>query len=1062
MQKPTKGDIWPAYTTQRIQWISSNVDNIKIESSLDSGRTWNLIVASYPAAAEYYDWEVPFKISDSCYIRVTDVLNASTTSSNFRGNPFRIPPPFLKIDTVSSNYFSGTVIPITWNFSGIKRINLFIGYGTNQIFKKIADTVSAKMEYFNWNLNDSISSNCYIRIEDATNPSISDTTKIPFAISRLPAFNTSKYRGGSFDGHSTRSTTLPKLTLQTPNNKDSLVGGIEYIVSWVSANIDLIRIEYTLDNGQSWIAVANSVPAGAGMYKWSVPRTSTSLGRIRITDVADSSNRDESDSTFVIRQKQIKLTSPLSNDIINAGTAFPISWDIVGVNKVRISYLTPTRLLADSVLGSFEVYNWIVPDLVDSFRIIICDIDNPAISDTSAWLKLRKLPSVNLKKYSGGGFDGHTYLSNRKPRLTLISPNSGEKFIAAAEIPLRWYFENIEFIDIYLSVDSLKSWIVQAEKIPASLVGFKLKLPNITASNCFIKLVNKSDSLIVDTSDSSFSISSKKLINTTDSLDWKVDLVKQITWETIGVDTISIDYKISSKDSKWNTIAQSYPSNAEVFNWVVPKAFDSLWIRIADKSDTTLSSILNFHGKIPNTKLSAGSVTKTRGGKFDGHSFRSNLNKIIIRRPIANEIIVSGNSYTINWSTVNVTDSVMLQFSIDSGKTWIMIGSTIAVNGLYIWNIPSVLTGIGGNSSDSMPINSNNCLLRAIDMNSTSEVVGMSTSPFTIKSSTSKLLNRVSFTKPRDMRFPDSTTQKLQATASSGKRVQYFVTNTMTAKISVDTFVALKAGKITVGAYDLGDSNYQKSDTVYYTFCINPAKPVITVKQDKIRFCSGDSSVLSGPPGFSKYSWSNGDSTEILVVNKSLRLTLQVGMDNCISLASDTIRLSSELVNKPTITVSNSLLLQSSPANKYQWYRNNQKIDSAIRQEFVPPISGSYQVQVFNDIDCNNISDVLNFIPTAIVPLSNQVIGEMMQISPNPVSGNQVNIQFRLNRTSEISILIYDNMGKGVYSSTKKYFQGINSINIELPILPNGIYTVVLRSGQMTTSKKLIIGHLNQ
>ncbi|MCX6300049.1 MAG: hypothetical protein NTY72_13255, partial [Bacteroidetes bacterium] len=95
LQKPAAGDLWPAYSTQRIVWTSTNINSIKIESSLDSGRTWSVIVGSYPATATYYDWTVPNKISDSCFIRISDVLNAATTSSNYSGSPFKIPPPSI-------------------------------------------------------------------------------------------------------------------------------------------------------------------------------------------------------------------------------------------------------------------------------------------------------------------------------------------------------------------------------------------------------------------------------------------------------------------------------------------------------------------------------------------------------------------------------------------------------------------------------------------------------------------------------------------------------------------------------------------------------------------------------------------------------------------------------------------------------------------------------------------------------------------------------------------------------------------------------------------------------
>src|SRR3954452_1636034 len=75
LQTPAKGDTWPIFSTQRIQWQLANVDNIKIEVSTDSARSWTVIQSSYPASATFYDWTVINKPSDSCYIRISDVTN---------------------------------------------------------------------------------------------------------------------------------------------------------------------------------------------------------------------------------------------------------------------------------------------------------------------------------------------------------------------------------------------------------------------------------------------------------------------------------------------------------------------------------------------------------------------------------------------------------------------------------------------------------------------------------------------------------------------------------------------------------------------------------------------------------------------------------------------------------------------------------------------------------------------------------------------------------------------------------------------------------------------------
>jgi len=38
LKSPSLGDSWPAYSTQRIEWTSGNIDNILIEASYNAGK----------------------------------------------------------------------------------------------------------------------------------------------------------------------------------------------------------------------------------------------------------------------------------------------------------------------------------------------------------------------------------------------------------------------------------------------------------------------------------------------------------------------------------------------------------------------------------------------------------------------------------------------------------------------------------------------------------------------------------------------------------------------------------------------------------------------------------------------------------------------------------------------------------------------------------------------------------------------------------------------------------------------------------------------------------------
>jgi hypothetical protein len=63
-----------------------------------------------------------------------------------------------------------------------------------------------------------------------------------------------------------------------------------------------VKIEYTIDSGTSWKTIADNIPADSGSYLWTVPDTSSTLCKIRITDVDYPQVMDESDNPFSIER----------------------------------------------------------------------------------------------------------------------------------------------------------------------------------------------------------------------------------------------------------------------------------------------------------------------------------------------------------------------------------------------------------------------------------------------------------------------------------------------------------------------------------------------------------------------------------------------------------------------------------------------------------------------------------------------------------------------------------------------------------------------------------------
>ncbi|MFI5253604.1 MAG: T9SS type A sorting domain-containing protein [Bacteroidota bacterium] len=89
---PTSLEVVLASDQYTIQWQAPGIDSLKIELSLDSGKTFNIVINSVPAGANKYQWNVPDTLSAKCRIRISDVLDAT---KNAQSAQFRIKPYVL-------------------------------------------------------------------------------------------------------------------------------------------------------------------------------------------------------------------------------------------------------------------------------------------------------------------------------------------------------------------------------------------------------------------------------------------------------------------------------------------------------------------------------------------------------------------------------------------------------------------------------------------------------------------------------------------------------------------------------------------------------------------------------------------------------------------------------------------------------------------------------------------------------------------------------------------------------------------------------------------------------
>lgn len=121
---------------------------------------------------------------------------------------------------------------------------------------------------------------------DAFVPSYSTTTSDHYPV-------LSRYTWGSGGGGT------PAITVTSPDGGESWAGGSVHPITWTSANIANVKLEYSLNGGTSWTVISSSTGAAAGSYSWTVPSSASTTALVRASDVATATS-DVSNAPFTI------------------------------------------------------------------------------------------------------------------------------------------------------------------------------------------------------------------------------------------------------------------------------------------------------------------------------------------------------------------------------------------------------------------------------------------------------------------------------------------------------------------------------------------------------------------------------------------------------------------------------------------------------------------------------------------------------------------------------------------------------------------------------------------
>jgi hypothetical protein len=306
------------------------------------------------------------------------------------------------------------------------------------------------------------------------------------------------------------------------------------------------------------------------------------------------------------------------------------------------------------------------------------------------------------------------------------------------------------------------------------------------------------------------------------------------------------------------------------------------------------------------------------------------------------------------------------------------------------------------------------------------------------------LANKIDFQKPTNLIWPESSKQKLIAKASSGKSVSFIIEKGSAAKIVGDSIIASTYGKITIAAFDLGDNNFEKSDTIRYEICINPTKPVtnnlsicnnITVSPLNTTASSGNSLLW--------YTSNNNLGSTIaptpLISNIGITdyFVSQITSDGC---EGDKAKISVEIKitpGAPSLSRNNDGFLSSDKIGN-TWYKDEVKL-SDTAQRFRPTANGFYSATSTQNGCVSLMSEKYYYLTTSIQSLG---LNEYLSVTPNPTKYG-LTVNFKLLSSLKVNIMIFDVNGRLILSNQEvKNGERVDLVNVASGTYMLSIYTL--------------------
>jgi hypothetical protein len=403
---PNSGNVYYQTAPVYISWYSTAIAEFKLEYSLDNGQSWAAIISNY--SGYDFTWTAPDVLTNQAVIRISDAADPGAYGLSQVFSIVELPTLTLTDPNGGEVWNYAEMATVSWTGSNLQAyVNIefssdggsnwsSLGYGYSG---PEGGSAEVSVPYI-------ATENALVRIVDYNYYTPLDQSDAPFTVN------------------------IPPVIIYYPYGGESFYNKSQTYFSWLAApDINLLNIDLSTDNGQSWQTVSENIDATQGYFYWTVSGTPSESCFIRISDAADPAKFGISGLFTILATPVITLNAPQGGEFWNTGSAYSISWSY---NNPSASYIylefsadngvTWNFINYSAVTGTEGSYEWTTPVISsDQCLIRVMDYYLSFVSDTSNVFTIITFPETPICMVSVDSTTNHNIIVWEKPVSGLIN-----------------------------------------------------------------------------------------------------------------------------------------------------------------------------------------------------------------------------------------------------------------------------------------------------------------------------------------------------------------------------------------------------------------------------------------------------------------------------------------------------------------------------------------------------------------------------------------------------------------------------------------------------------------